>query len=482
LVFYPLTDRKRQKRIDRMIGDLSYAEPIGREAALELLNVAFVKFPSVLLSGIGEMVFVPLVARLASEEDRRVRAVCGAAIKVLLSRVDKETQSNLFGICAQWAEKKQDSGEHHSLAAAAVQVLGFFAETGRCPKSDRARGLALLQRGLLEDVGAAAAHASEGEWLMNAAEQQEKHARRDGFVYQSCLSLERFCAVEKKARLEDMFGNGGLLSCSSLCALVRYAHVWVRASVSRLINVLLVQHSLMEHRWSSSDRTALIDAFCDTLSEIESEAAVDKNAVSSVLRNILACLNSVSPHSQKQQEQEVAATPSPRAKRLKSLVVADADDREDSSEEAEDKSRLALVDVVLSRLSAIAVKGPFVVKAGVLQAVTGVLVRLEPGDAASMLSHVLTPLYRVAPWDQEDARGGEESAPQEIVTLCDQILKALRNHVGVTAFASAANAVREGACNVGRAKMQKQAASFVTNPVQANQKKLKMMEKKKGRK
>lgn len=475
-----------------MICDLSYAEPIGREAALELLNVAFMKFPLALLSGLGETIFVPLVARLAAEDDRRVRAVCGAAIKVLLGRLDKDSLASLFLLCADWAERREDgSNQRVALAPAAVQVLGFFAESGRCSKPERARAVALLQRGLLDELAAPATE--EGDWLLGEHEARAKHARRDAFVYQACLSLERFVALESQARLEQHCSNG-LLRADPLCGLLRYPHVWIRASASRLVDLLLFQSGLGQ-TWPVSDRSSLCDAFCNALDDMEAETACDKGVIASMLKNVLALMSSGA--TLQKAEAATAVSPSPRTKRLKSLVVADADDREDSSHDLDDskaaaKSASPAIDSLLTRLASIVLKGPVSVKAGVLQAMTALIVRLPPTDAAALASVLLGALYSVVPWDHDSTAAGLEhgrsggggggEVPADLLALGDQILKAVRNHIGVTAFASAANAVREAASASGRASKQKSAASFVVDSVQANRKKLKQLEERKKKK
>ncbi len=480
LVFYPLTDRKRQHHIDHIVRDLSYAEPIGREAALELLNVAFNKFPPAQLMAMAEIVFVPLVARLANEQERRVRAVCGAAIKVLLSKLERDTKSNLIAVCLDWVDKRDpNTGERHAISVAAMQTLGLFAESGKLPKSDREKALAVLQQAVLAEVEAVAEQ-SEGEWLQSAAEVQERYCRRDAFVYQACFALERFVTVETSPRIGIALSQ--LLRPESLCSVLRYAHAWVRASAGRLIDAFF-GHQLLA-KWSSAWHVQLRDGLFEALSDLECVPNADPALIASLTKNVILSLNArrMGLLHQSQQHQQEPATPSPTTKRLKSLVVADADDREDSNAEAddrEDKGPDGNVQDVLARFSRIAGKGAAALKGGLFKGMAAVLVKMSPADAATHLKHLLAPLYVVAPWDQEasgvDKQGDAEA--RNLALLCEQVLSVVKNHVGPAAFAAAANAVRERASTSERTKKQKQAVAFVTQSVEANRKKLKTIKR-----
>jgi hypothetical protein len=473
LVLYPLTERKRQRQLEHMVRDLSYAEPLGREAALELLNVAFTKFPPAQVQAMAEVVFVPLVARLASEQERRVRAVCGAAIKVLLGKLDLEMRSKLLAMCLEWVgQVDAAAAERHAVAVAAVQTLGFFVEgEEKLPKSDRAKALAALQEALLAEV-AAAAQKSDGEWLLSAAELQERYCRRDAFVYQCCIALERFVAAETSTRLAS--GLSQLLEPDALANLARYPHAWVRASVARLVEQLF-GHALLQ-AWPSVGLTKLRDALLDVLADLQGQSNADAAVVASLLKGLILSLHPSGRRSGRSSP-VLLQSPSPKTKRLRTLVVADADDQEDSSAEAESGGEPGTdehLDNVLGRLGAIASKGGPVVKAAVFKGMVAMLVKLPATEAASSLGHLLQPMYAVAPWDRE---GGEQSAdvPRELAALCEQVLQVLKNHVGAAAFATAANAVREAASSSERGKRQKQAAAFVINPVNANRKKLKSL-------
>jgi hypothetical protein len=453
-----------------MIRDLAYGEPIGREAALELLNVAFARFPIALLTSLSEGLFAALAGRLASEPDGRVRALAGAALGALLARLDASARTPLLGLCISWVRSRP------ALAPAALRCLALFAPL--TAKGDRGRVFEVLQELLLQVADSNSASSSP--------------SISDAVAYQACVALERFVEAERPTRVRDLLSGGLLASADALVALVRHPHVWVRASGARLVDLIFRRSNKLDGAALPWDPSPLRDALCDALDDMESEAACDKAVISVMLKNILASVlpssSSTSNNNEKNADASApssVATPSPRTKRLKSLVVADADDREDSSGSNEDLEKsdisgfdLAAIEAVLARLSATASKGPFAVKGGVLQAMTALLVRL-PSDSAGLLHYLLGPLYGVAPWDREGGKRDDQDVPEELLTLCDQILAAVKNHVGVTAFASAANAVREAASSTGRAKKQKAAVNFVVNPVQANRKKLKLLEKKK---
>jgi hypothetical protein len=460
LVVYPMTDAKRQVHLNKILRDLSYEEPTGREAALELLNTVFLKFPEELLSSFAEVFFVPLIVRLANESDRRVRLMCGAAMKVFLEKIKSQTVSELFGTCLKWYRVEEKS----SMQVAAAQTFGMFADMSGVSKIDRRMAMKTLEEGLASFFETYQPGQFD-DWLLSEAEQLQRHALQDSFLYQTLHALEKFVVSDGTKGGAANSSKSLSLSQETFCKCLVYPHAWVRATTSRILENL-ASRNLLAH-WQEVE--GFRETIFSVLEQMEDEVGPELvPVIESLLKNVLYSLQVVMDKAQMRNVQQ-SNTPSPATRRKRRLVVADADDEEDSVQVDEDITEEGPVGIVLDRLSSIAMDCHSLLKSGIFKFFVALLLKLDAREAAKYLAVVLKPLYRAAPWDRE-ARG-------ELAVLCQQVLGALKGHVGVSVFSQVANEVREKASSSGRQTKSVDAAQFVVNPVSANAKKLKQLKK-----
>eukprot|EP00899_Mesostigma_viride_P005995 jgi/Mesvir1/15397/Mv06583-RA.2 len=87
LLDYPLGSTRLQQHLDFLVINLEYEYEAGREAVLEMLHLVVVKFPLPILLNYVDFFFLPLVTCLVNDGSPQVRAMAGAVIKKLLSRL-----------------------------------------------------------------------------------------------------------------------------------------------------------------------------------------------------------------------------------------------------------------------------------------------------------------------------------------------------------------------------------------------------------
>lgn len=97
-----------------------YQHSTGREAVLEMLHAIIKKFPSHIVNGKSEILFVRLVVCLANDSDHQVRSMTGAAIKILVERVDSESLHSILVCTFAWY-----SGKEQGNWSVAAQVLSI---------------------------------------------------------------------------------------------------------------------------------------------------------------------------------------------------------------------------------------------------------------------------------------------------------------------------------------------------------------------
>ncbi|KAK6941816.1 U3 small nucleolar RNA-associated protein 20, N-terminal [Dillenia turbinata] len=123
LLDYHLSEKRLQQHLDFLLMNLRYEHSTGREAVLEMLHAIIMKFPKGFVNEQSQTLFLHLITCLANDHDNKVRSMTGAAIKLLIGRMDAQSLKYVleYSLCWYLGEKPQ-------LWIPAAQVLGLLIE------------------------------------------------------------------------------------------------------------------------------------------------------------------------------------------------------------------------------------------------------------------------------------------------------------------------------------------------------------------
>merc|ERR1739848_473180 len=95
--------------------------------------------------------------------------------------------------------------------------------------------------------------------------------------------------------------------------------------------------------------------------------------------------------------------------------------------------------------------------------------KLPESEAVALLEDLMSPLYAMSPWDAGSGGGGggggggKSKVDSSVRQAVQQTLDALKNHVGVTAFARAAASVQTQAESGSRRQGHSEAVRFIVD-------------------
>ncbi|XP_068649715.1 uncharacterized protein [Aristolochia californica] len=121
LLDYPLHDKRLQQHLDFLLENLSYVHPTGREAVLEMVHAILKKFPKEVLTGHASNFFFKLIICLANENDNKVCAMVGTAIKLLVERISKQALHVIIDASLIWYSSEKPKS--WSIGAQAIGLL-----------------------------------------------------------------------------------------------------------------------------------------------------------------------------------------------------------------------------------------------------------------------------------------------------------------------------------------------------------------------
>jgi hypothetical protein len=104
LMDYPMKSKLRQQYFNFLLNNVKYEQLAGRLAVLELMRVIMAKFPQSVLDENAELVFVPLVQRLAVENDESARNAIILVVSQLIENISAEKFERLYGFCVIWSD------------------------------------------------------------------------------------------------------------------------------------------------------------------------------------------------------------------------------------------------------------------------------------------------------------------------------------------------------------------------------------------
>jgi U3 small nucleolar RNA-associated protein 20 len=240
LLDYPLGSGRLRGHVQFLLSNTAYEHESGRLQALEMLQQILVKFPPEVTAKLADVVYLPLVARLANETAPKARAQVCAAAKLLHQQLDTQANDTLAGYCRRWLG---DAGG--AARRAAVQALGLLAEAEGAKFRRRLDGGGDADGWLLRDVSrllqecAAAAELSAAADAFGDDEDAAASVPRWREAYHLLLLLEKAVAA---AGLEPLGWDQGADARRVWGAVARallHPHLWVRKASGRLVGSAL---------------------------------------------------------------------------------------------------------------------------------------------------------------------------------------------------------------------------------------------------
>ncbi|WOG89602.1 hypothetical protein DCAR_0208840 [Daucus carota subsp. sativus] len=123
LLDYKFSEKGYEEQLFFLLKYLSYEHSTGREAALEMLHAIIVKLPTRFVDQHSRIFLLFLVKSLANDDDKKVRSMAGAAIKLLINRVSSHCRESIIQYCLTWYV-----GGNLRLWSTGAQVLGLLVE------------------------------------------------------------------------------------------------------------------------------------------------------------------------------------------------------------------------------------------------------------------------------------------------------------------------------------------------------------------
>jgi len=127
LLDYPLGARRLQHYLEQLIANLKYECPAGRASVLNTLHAVILKFPKSVLRETAEVMFVPLVVQLGTDNSSICRRSAGETIAALLSRISEDKAHVFFTWLQKWFLEEQSL----TLKRLSVQVMNIALQI--CP-------------------------------------------------------------------------------------------------------------------------------------------------------------------------------------------------------------------------------------------------------------------------------------------------------------------------------------------------------------
>jgi U3 small nucleolar RNA-associated protein 20 len=219
---------------------------------------------------LADVMFLPLVARLANEPSPKARAQVAAALKLLHQQLDGGGNDALAAFCRRWLQGAAAGGARR----AAAQALGLLAEAEglrfrrRLAGSGPADGGAAANGAAAAKEGEGTGGASGGSWLLSdaarllrecaaAAElsadagdrEEEEEEGGDGAAaarvprwqeaYHLLLMLEKVAAAAGMEPLAWDAGEDVRCLWGAVVGALLHPHLWVRKASARLVGAAL---------------------------------------------------------------------------------------------------------------------------------------------------------------------------------------------------------------------------------------------------
>lgn len=234
LMDFPVGQTRLDGHLTFLLANLAYEHEDGRLAVLQMLNTVLSKFPPAALAPRSDLIYVPLVGRLANDTRPACQTAVGRALEVLLTRIPRPDVDRSFAMALAWMAKADAR-----LQRTGVQLVGIFVKAAVRLKDNKNTLYACVEEGVtaLLLVMAAAAEAeyeadgSHGKGAWHAA-------------YLALVSLEQVLSAvpDFATRYPDV----APVAWETVAELVGHQHTWIRRGSARIIGLALAQPEARE--------------------------------------------------------------------------------------------------------------------------------------------------------------------------------------------------------------------------------------------
>ncbi|GAM26794.1 hypothetical protein SAMD00019534_099690 [Acytostelium subglobosum LB1] len=232
LLHYPMGEQRLKQHLTFFIKNMAYEAEEGRLAVLKMLVRIVDQFPQEVLNTYAQLLFVPLIARLANDTSLPCRQEVGNVLLMLLKGVSNQVSKKLIELTLAWFGK----GDNVPMSKTAAQVLGLASEaiTNFHTFFDQVMPLAIghLKQGL-EQLRRLEQTSQIFEEIGGDDEATKSSSALTGWAlyYNIMLMVEKMFPVHAAAmNASDKF----VLFWPVAIEYLNYPHVWVRTSVTRL--------------------------------------------------------------------------------------------------------------------------------------------------------------------------------------------------------------------------------------------------------
>lgn len=446
MVEYPLGENIK-KILDFFTANLTYSEETGRISALEMFASMFNKFPQPIILEYASYFFIPLVMMLINDDSALCRKMAGAAVKLLLMKVDDTTRNELFDIVLKWS--KQDKPQ---LLQISVQIIGMYVEVEAEQINLRLDKIFPIVRQILAD----GVQADEDvESIESENEDDSEDSKKKTKVTDKCLYNALTCVGKIFAKLPNFITDEKYIYTVNdymklITELLLHSHCWVRLSASQIFGLYFGHVSAEQlfegnsETYFSLDTKSKVKDLCLIFYEQLKDEQINKELADQVTKNLIYITKLVR-HMEKTHKEE-------------SRVDVDHDDEAEGDHERKAISFKILV-TKLCRLTSFEASQEIkntVKRMCVFRWIAAVSLDGSVEQNLPYLQELLRPLHR-----EISSSHDEES---ELTKLASDVVELIRSQMDKQLFAEIYSKVQKKAYENRESRKRKLAVEAITDP------------------
>ncbi|GJE97349.1 DRIM domain-containing protein [Phanerochaete sordida] len=462
LLDYPQGKGRLRNHMTFLAKNLSYVHESGRKSVMELLSAVLAKFDPALIREYSDLLFVALVLVIANDESTKCREMASELVKTLFSRLEEAQRRVVMAHVHSWASQRAQP----QLARVSSQIYGILI--------DHLQGdVAPYASAILEDLNAIL----DATCKLLADGEDEDDAMEVDIEWQ--IPYQALNALAKLLRvLPELVSALDKVRWRDVAALLLFPHAWVRTAACRLLGVLFAAVPAAVPRTDVDD------------SELFSLGGMEE-----VARKL--CLQLRSEHLDAALSLQVVKNLFYVGKCFvlyeATLPVQDAEeDKEEDEEEAEDEagegeeeqheeeeSTKHPLSWLFSKLSFQARSAHIARRnkssspdnwyhqpMSVFRWFAAMVSFMEPTLVERFLTHILSPLYRIA--EDDTIR---DPHMDELKTTAVELQELVQTKVGITKFAETYGRIRQNVLGVRRERRTARVVQAAKNPAMASKRK-----------
>lgn len=213
LLDYPLGARKVQHYVEYLLISLKYGHSEGRMSIISALHSLILKFPKPILNDTAEVIFLPLVVQMGSDDCILCRKGVGESLIALFKRISSLLKTKFL----LWMEKWFIEEKKTELRQTSIQIIGLTLETS--PKETLST---------IKSIWPSIMSLLESKQIMDS--------KSWPLLYKTLLLLEKVwyspeCLPFIESKSKEII--------SLVVDLFTHEHKWIQTSAARLLNVHL---------------------------------------------------------------------------------------------------------------------------------------------------------------------------------------------------------------------------------------------------